>query len=137
MKSLSEQLPPELAAQIHPDWRKNEVDYWAARDQLLPLFQNQWIGFADGRVLIAGTSPVDVLHDAVALSPHPFFTCVGREFEPFRMRRAAFTYDSTYIGPALPVLSAEFRHKPGMPGSVLSRVIPDTGSDASTLPLPD
>jgi hypothetical protein len=95
MKSLSEGLPPDIARQIHPDWRKNEADYWAARDQLLPDHQNQWIGFADGRVLVTGTNPVNVLHDALERNPHSFFTCVGREFEPFRMRRAAFAYNST------------------------------------------
>ena len=35
MKSLADGLPPEIARQIHPDWRKNEAAYWAARDQLL------------------------------------------------------------------------------------------------------
>jgi hypothetical protein len=109
MKSLSEGLPPEVAQQIHPDWHKNEADYWAIREQLLSQYANQWIGFADGRVVVAGTNPVDVLHGAIALDPHPFFTCVGREFEPFRMRRTAFPYDATYVGPALPVMSVEFR----------------------------
>ncbi len=35
MKSLADQLPPEIARQIHPDWRANEAAYWAGRDQLL------------------------------------------------------------------------------------------------------
>src|SRR5207244_6780924 len=35
MKSLADALPPEIARQIHPDWRKNEAAYWAVRDQLL------------------------------------------------------------------------------------------------------
>ncbi len=47
MKSLAENLPPEFAAKIHPDWRKNEADYWAVRDQLLGKYQDQWVGFAD------------------------------------------------------------------------------------------
>ena len=25
MKSIAEQLPPDIARQIHPDWRKNEA----------------------------------------------------------------------------------------------------------------
>ena len=137
MKSLSEGLPPEVAQQIDPAWRKNEADYWAVRDQLLGPYQNQWIGFANGQVLAAGRSPVDVLHDALALDPHPFFTCVGREREPFRMRRQAFPFDATYVGPALPVIDVEFRNQAGRPGPVLSGVIPDTGSDASTLPVTD
>jgi hypothetical protein len=38
MKSLADNLPPEIAVQIHPDWRKNEADYWAVRDSLLSQF---------------------------------------------------------------------------------------------------
>jgi hypothetical protein len=29
MKSLIEGLPPEVAKRIHPDWQKNEAEYWA------------------------------------------------------------------------------------------------------------
>ena len=34
MRSLIEGLPPEIASQIHPDWRKNEGEYWAVRDYI-------------------------------------------------------------------------------------------------------
>jgi hypothetical protein len=86
MKSLADGLPPEIASQIHPDWRKNEADYWAVRDSLLDQYRGKWIGFADGAVIVAGTSPVEVLHAAMQSGRHPFFTCVGREDEPTRMR---------------------------------------------------
>jgi len=46
MKSMVDRLPPEIARQIHPDWRKNEAAYRAVRDQLLGQYQDQWIGFA-------------------------------------------------------------------------------------------
>ena len=58
MKSLADALPPEIARQIHPDWRKNESAYWAVRDQLLNQYQDQWTGFADGIVVASGNSPV-------------------------------------------------------------------------------
>jgi len=32
MKSLLDGLPPEVAQRIHPDWQRNETEYWAARD---------------------------------------------------------------------------------------------------------
>jgi hypothetical protein len=89
MKSLADGLPPEIARRIHPDWRKNEADYWAVRDELLAQYRDQWIGFADGAVIVAGVSPVDVLHRALESTKHPFLTCVGRENEPTRMRRPA------------------------------------------------
>jgi hypothetical protein len=97
MKSIADQLPPEIARQIHPDRRKNEAAYWAVRDQLLDQYQGQWIGFADGRVVASGTSPVTVFHAAEATGLHPFFICVGREEEPCRIRRATFPYDASYI----------------------------------------
>lgn len=106
MKSIADQLPPEIAKGIHPDWRKNETAYWAVRDQLLSQYQGQWIGFADGAVIVAGTRPVEVLHAAQQSGRHPFIICVGREKEPFRIRRSAFSYDSSYPGEALPVTRA-------------------------------
>ena len=87
MKSIADQLPPDIARQIHPDRRKNEAGYWAVRDQLLSQHQGQWIGFADGVVVASGSSPVTVFHAAEASGRHPFLICVGREEEPCRIRR--------------------------------------------------
>ncbi|MFO7906456.1 MAG: hypothetical protein ACQESR_31175 [Planctomycetota bacterium] len=137
MKSIADQLPPEIARQIHPDRRKNEAGYWAVRDQLLEQYRDQWIGFADGRVVASGTSPVTVFHEAEATGLHPFFICVGREEETCRIRGVTFSYDADYPGEALPVTSVKFRRASGSPGVVLDRVIPDTGADASVLPWAD
>jgi hypothetical protein len=89
MKSLADALPPEIAAQIHPDWRRNEAEYWAVRDRLLGEYEGKWIGFADGVVIASGTSPVEVFHAAEASGRHPFVICVGHEEEPCRIRCAA------------------------------------------------
>ena len=137
MKSIADQLPPEIARQIHPDRCKNETEYWAARDQLLDQYRDQWIGFADGKVIASGSSPMTVFHAAEASGRHPFFICVGREEEPCRIRRASFSYDASYPGEALPLVSVEFRHASGSPGVTLDRVTPDTGADASVLPWAD
>src|SRR5262249_13458678 len=130
-------LPIEIARQIHADWRRNEAAYWAVRDQLLPQYQGQWIGFADGKVVASGTRPVVVFHAARQVAQHPFFICVGREHEPYRMRRATFGYDTNYPGEALPVISAEFRQVSRVAGLLLDHVIPDTGADTSALPWAD
>lgn len=135
--SLAEGLPPDVARQIHPDWYKNEADYWAVRDTLLPQYEKQWIGFSDGKVIAAGRSPVRVLHEADKLDPHSFFVCVGYEYEPNRMRRTVFPYDTNYFGEPMPSVTAEFRVAPGHKGILLDSVILDTGSDASALPLSD
>jgi hypothetical protein len=137
MKSLVDSLPPEIARQIHPDWQKNEAGYWAVRDSLLQQYRDQWVAFADDEVIASGRIPVDVFHAGQATGLHPYFTCVGHEHEPDRVRRAAFPYDSTYPGEALPVVSLEFRTDPANPGAILDCVIPDTGSDVSVLPWAD
>jgi hypothetical protein len=137
MKSIADQLPPDIAQQIHPDRRKNEAGYWAVRDQLLTQYTGQWIGFADGVVIASGTSPVTVFHAAEASGQHPFLICVGKEDQPCRIRRTAFPYDVSYPGESLPSISVEFRRTSGSPGVVLDRVIPDTGADATVLPWVD
>jgi hypothetical protein len=88
MNTLADQLPPEIAKLIHPDRRKNEADYWAAREQLLGTYSGLWVGFADGKVIASGTSPVAVLEAAEATGLHPFFTCVDKEDQACRIRRA-------------------------------------------------
>jgi hypothetical protein len=137
MKSLADALPPEIAQQIDPKWRENEAAYWTVRDQLVRQYQGQWIGFADGAVIVSGTSPVAVFHAAEATGRSPFVTCVGREHEPTRMRRVSFVYDGSYPGEPLPILGLEFRPVSGTPGVTLDRVIADTGADASALPWAD
>ena len=86
-KSLAEGLPPEIARQLHPDWYRNEAEYWAVRESLLEQYRDQWIGFSNGKVVASGKRPVLVLHAAKQVDPHSYFACVGREEIGFRMRR--------------------------------------------------
>lgn len=137
MPSIVDQLPPEIARQIHPNRRKNEERYWAMRDQLLAQYDGQWIGFAEGRVIASGKVPVEVFHEAENSGKHPFFICVGKEDYPCRIRRTVFPYDAKYPGEALPQMTVEFRQTQGATGTVLDYVIPDTGADASVLPWAD
>jgi hypothetical protein len=95
LKRIADQLPPDIAQQIHPDRRRNEEGYWAVRDQLLGQYQGQWIGFADGRVVASGNSRVAVFHAAEATGLHPPFICVGREEESFRICPAALPRKTT------------------------------------------
>lgn len=108
MKSLADSLPPEIARQVHPDWRKNEQGYWAAHDNLLPRYRGQWIAFADGAVVVAAPTPLEVFLAIQQSGQHPFVIRVGHENEPwYRIRRASFPYDTGYPSAALPVVSAE------------------------------
>ncbi|HEX5472557.1 MAG TPA: hypothetical protein VFW73_11755 [Lacipirellulaceae bacterium] len=116
MKPIVDQLPAEIANQIHPDRRKNELEYWAVRDRLISQYRGQWIGFADGAVIASGTSPVAVFHAAESSGRHPFLICVGNEEAPCRIRRVAFNYDPAYQGEPLPIIRAEFRQTRGFPG---------------------
>jgi hypothetical protein len=95
VRSLADGLPQEIAQRIHPDWRRNESGYWAVRDQLLSKYHNQWIAFARGAVIASGSSPVEILRQAQESGLHPFVICVGREYEPCRMRPCNFPYDKT------------------------------------------
>ncbi len=137
MQSLLNGLPADVAQRIHPDWKKNETDYWARRADLLTRYRDQWVGFANGEVIVAGPSPVEVLHAAQKSGLHPFVACVGREDEPSQMRRTSFSYDLSYTNEALPVVEVEFRTRPASPGVLVDRVIADTGADASALPWSD
>lgn len=98
MPTIVDQLPAEIRRQVHPDRRKNEEEYWGVRDQLLSQYRGLWIGFADGRVIASGSSPVAVFHEAEASGLHPFLICVGKEEEPCRIRRVTSPYDSEYPG---------------------------------------
>lgn len=138
MKSLADGLPPDIARQVHPDWRRNESDYWTVRDQLLAQYQDQWIGFADGAVIAAASTPLEVFLAVQQSGRHPFVIRVGHEDQPwYRIRRASFNYDTAYPSGALPIISAEFRSASGSTGLLLNRVIPDTGADTTTLPWSD
>src|SRR6266480_1452692 len=120
MKSLADALPPEIARQIHPDWRKNEAAYWEVRDQLLSQYQGQWIGFDDGGVIVAASTPLAVFLAVQQSGRHPFVIRVGHENKPwYRIRRTSFSYDTAYPSTALPVMSAEFRSASGSPGLLL------------------
>lgn len=137
MTSLSAGLPAEIAAALPPEWRANEAAYWAARPGLLNTHRGLWVAFADGAVIAAGPSAVEILHTAAASGHHPFVARVGAETEPCRMRRASFPYNTAYPGEPLPQLAAEFRTATGSPGMMLDQVIPDTGADATALPWVD
>src|SRR3954447_19832363 len=97
MKSPADGLPPEIAQQIHPDWRKNEAAYWAVRDQLLSQYEGQWVAFGDGGVIAAASAPLEVFLAVQKSGGHPFVIRVGHEDEPwYRIRRTSFSYDSAY-----------------------------------------
>ena len=137
MQSLADGLPPDVLAEIPKAWFDNEREYWKVQPEILARYGGQWIAFADGQVIVSGPNPVDVLHEASASGRHPYFARVGAEYEPTRMRRAVFAYDSRYSGPPMPEIEAEFRIAQNAPGSWLDKVIPDTGADATALPWSD
>lgn len=133
MNSALDALPPEIAKLIDPKWRQNEIEYWKQRDQLLLQFKDQWIGFADGRVIVSGRSAVAVFHEAEQTCEAPFVVCVGHEDEPTRFRRSTFPYDTGYAPEPLPMVSVEIRSISGVLGVLLHDMIADTGADATAI----
>lgn len=101
MKSLADGLPPDIEKQVHSDWRKNEAEYWAVRDQLLSQYLGQWIGFAEGNVVAVGKRPVTVFHAAHQAAEHPFVTRVGKEDTACRIRRIGFLHSANPINQLL------------------------------------
>lgn len=122
MKSLADALPSEIAQQIHPDWRKNESDYWLVRDTLLTQYRGQWIGFADGAVIATGSAPLEVFMAIHGSRNHPFVIRVGHEDEPwYHIRRTAFAYDTTCPPTALPVYPCQVQADFGDRERILGR----------------
>ena len=89
MKSLADGLPPEIARQIHPDWRKNEAAYWLKRDALLSQYEGQWIAFAKGAVIVAARAPLEIFLAVQNSDDHPFVVRVGHEDEPLVSHQAS------------------------------------------------
>lgn len=137
MRSLADGLPADVLAELPREWFANERDYWVKHPEIMAQYGGQWVAFADGKVLISGLDSVDVLHRAAATQRHPYVARVGAEYEPCRMRRTTFAYDSSYRGPPMPQVEAEFRVAQSKPGCRLDKVIPDTGADATALPWSD
>ncbi len=133
MKGLTDALPPEIARQINPGWRKNEAAYGTLRDQRLSQYEGKWIGFADDAVIASGDSSVAVFHAPEAPGRDPFVTCVGHEEEPIRRRRARFAYDGSHPGEPPPIHALAFRPTSGSAGVSMGRVIADTGADVGAL----
>ena len=107
-----------IAQLIHLDCRKNEAGYWQVRDQLLAKYSGQWIGFADGKVIASGSSPVGVFRDAEATGTHPFLICVGKE-DQSRLASAVHLIPTT---PVIPVrhcrsFRSNFGNRAGRPES--------------------
>jgi len=94
MKSLADGLPVDIARQVDPEWRKNELEYWDVREDLLREYRGRWIAFSRGEVVASGTRPVVVFQAAHETDQHPFITCVGHEDKPYRLRRTTFDYDT-------------------------------------------
>lgn len=137
MKDILGGLPSAVAQQVHPDWKRNERSYWAKRESLRRQYEGQWIAFAGGAVVAAGSSPVHVLHAAQRTGTHPLVTCVGREDTAQRMRRSTHRYHLSYPGEPLPRAPVVFRPAAGAPGRTFEDTIPDVGADASALPWTD
>jgi hypothetical protein len=68
------------------------------RDQLLSQYQGQWIAFADGAVIAAAPTPLEVFLAVQQSGRHPFVIRVGHEDEPwYRIRRASVTYGEVIV----------------------------------------
>ena len=98
MKNIADQLPPEIARQIHPDRRKNETAYWVARDQLLDPYRDHWIGFADGKVVASGSKSRYRVSRSRGNGSAPFFHLrgAGRRTVPHPPRHVSVRHELSW-----------------------------------------
>ncbi len=104
-KTLTQYLPEEQKKRLHPDFVKNEQQYWQIRDQLLQKYRGQWVAFHQGQVVAVGKDLFDITDQVGRLGCHAYIAKVGEEDQVvFQIRRVDFAYDTAYQPFALPRL---------------------------------
>jgi uncharacterized protein (DUF433 family) len=76
---LTKYLPDEQRKRLHPDFLKNEQQYWQMRDQLLLKYGGQWVAFHQGQVVAVGQDLFDITDQVGQLDCHAYIAKVGEE----------------------------------------------------------
>lgn len=137
----SEQLPEQLRGLLSENYLANERAYWRQRDQLLQQWPSKWVAVHSGQVVAVGEEMTTVM-DQVGQQGFcdAYIEKVGGEFDTvFTIRHRAearFAYDSSY-SPPIPQAEVTFLNFQRTHRATYGDVIPDTGADATVLPLND
>ncbi len=139
------ELGPEFGGLAIPQFWEDREAYFRLRDELLNRYLGMWVAvLAKEGVIATGRSLLDVSRDAFRKNPAgAYIAKVGDEEKVIVRRRRAspgveFRFDADYQPTPLPVVEAIVSNPlRTAPPLRLDRVIPDTGSDISYLPLAD
>jgi hypothetical protein len=98
----------------------------------------KWVAVHKGRVVAVGDDPVSIMDEAIREDGYAYTNKVGDEEKiVVTKRRKKFDYDTSYAPTALPRISGYFSNPIFSENQIWNDVIPDTGSDLSSLPLAD
>lgn len=137
-KILTRHLPEEQRKRLHPDFLKNEQQYWQMRDRLLKQYQGKWVALHQGKVVAASEDLFHITDQVGKLGCHAYIAKVGEEDQVvFQVRRRDFAYDTSYHPFALPHAAVTFSNYARTHRKLCPDTIPDTGADLSILPDSD
>lgn len=128
-------LPEEQKKRLHPDFVKDEQQYWRMRDQLLRQYRGQWVAIHQGQVVAVGQDIFAITDQVGKLGCRAYIAKVGEEDKVvFQVRQINFAYDTSYQPFALPRAAVTFSNYARTRSKLCPDTIPDTGADLSLLP---
>jgi hypothetical protein len=137
-KTQTRHLPEVQKKRLHPDFVKNEQQYWRMRGELLKQYQGKWVAIHQGRVVAVSQDIFNITDQVGELGCHAYIAKVGEEDKVvFQVRRKDFAYDTSYQLFALPRVYVIFGNYAQTHHKLCPDTIPDTGADLSLLPDAD
>lgn len=136
-KIHTDYLPAALRPHIHDDFKKNEQHYWQVRDTLLEQYAGRWIALNENGVVAEENGIFEILDSVARVGGHPYIARVGAEDDTVFTVRRVYEYDTSYSPFAIPRVEATFSNFARTCAKECDDVIPDTGADLTTLPIPD
>jgi hypothetical protein len=122
----------------HAGFEADKESYWKMRPDLLMKYPGKWVAVHKGRVVAVGDDLVSIAGEATREDGYAYTNKVGDEEKIIvRKRRRKFSYDKSYTPTALPRISVKFSNPVFSKNETWDDIIPDTGSDLSSLPNED
>lgn len=127
----------ELAV-AHAGFEADKQSYWKMRPDLLMKYPGKWVAVHKGQVVAVGDDLISIVGEATREDGYAYTNKVGDEDKIIvRKRRRKFNYDKSYAPTALPRISMKFSNPAFSKNQTWDDIIPDTGSDLSSLPNED
>jgi hypothetical protein len=86
MEKLTNRLPEQEEAHLHPDFLENEESYWRVRESLLTRYRGKWVAVRAGQVVAEADDVLTILDLVAGLDGHPYIALVGDEGREFTIR---------------------------------------------------